>query len=182
MRLLHVETKQIDEFQAVPYPPYAILSHTWGEDGDEANFQEMMTKAASRALITTKDSQRNESLDTCCMDKTSSAELSEAINSIYGWYEGARICYAWLCDVPTAGSVTPPIDPEGLFDREGVFRRSRWLPRGWTLQERVAARTVEFYAADWTEIGRAPNKPGLGLHMEDQGSKSARHAQDSIVS
>ncbi|KAK4213701.1 heterokaryon incompatibility protein-domain-containing protein [Rhypophila decipiens] len=53
-------------------------------------------------------------IDTCCIDKTSSAERSEAIKSMYGWYEGARICYAWLCDVPTADSVILPIDPRAV--------------------------------------------------------------------
>src|SRR6187399_1720670 len=80
------------------------------------------------------------------IDKTSSSELSEAINSMYAWYEGSRICYAYLSDVPSAFSVLPmgPA-PDGHFDRDGAFHRSRWFTRGWTLQELLAPTSVEFY-------------------------------------
>jgi hypothetical protein len=90
------------------------------------------------------------------IDKTSSAELSEAINSMYRWYVDADICYAYLSDVPTAGSV---LDPSwgGLFDIKKVFERSRWFSRGWTLQELLAPSMVEFFAQDWTSIGLKSN-------------------------
>jgi hypothetical protein len=84
-------------------------------------------------------------IDTCCIDKTSSAELSEAINSMYMWYQNSQVCYAYLSDVDN-------LAPEGL----GVFpsfRHSKWWSRGWTLQELLAPKFVEFYARDWTEIG-----------------------------
>ncbi|KAM7195794.1 HET domain containing protein [Naviculisporaceae sp. PSN 640] len=165
MRLLHVDTKEVHDFQAAPYPPYAILSHTWGNDGDEVTFQEMMnlptSSSSDAARVCQKPGYRKIEqccararadeieyvwIDTCCIDKTSSAELSEAINSMYEWYRGSRICYALLSDVSTA--------PTGLFDdAESVIQGSRWLTRGWTLQELVAPAVVEFYAADWTEIG-----------------------------
>jgi hypothetical protein len=45
-------------------------------------------------------------IDTCCIDKTSSAELSEALNSMYRWYEEAEECYAYLADVPQ-GTIDP---------------------------------------------------------------------------
>ena len=38
-------------------------------------------------------------VDTCCIDTRSSAELSEAINSMYAWYEAAKKCYVYLFDV-----------------------------------------------------------------------------------
>lgn len=38
-------------------------------------------------------------IDTCCIDKRSSAELSEAINSMYKWYQGAKVCYAFLSEI-----------------------------------------------------------------------------------
>jgi len=79
----------------------------------------------------------------CCIDKTSSAELSEAINSMYEWYEKSDICYAYLEDVP-ASSPQPDVD---------LFMGARWFTRGWTLQELIAPRAMEFYAQDWTEIG-----------------------------
>jgi hypothetical protein len=80
------------------------------------------------------------------IDKTSSAELSEAINSMYKWYQQADICYAYLSDVVTADI---PDDTQ----LAGRFKMSKWFTRGWTLQELIAPRFVEFYAEDWTEIG-----------------------------
>ena len=32
-------------------------------------------------------------VDTCCVDKQSSAELSKAINYMYRWYENAKACF-----------------------------------------------------------------------------------------
>ncbi|KAI1787057.1 HET-domain-containing protein [Ganoderma leucocontextum] len=88
-------------------------------------------------------------IDSCCIDKTSSSELSEAINSMYQWYARAEVCYAFLADVPANGD----------HQRKGShFRRSRWFTRGWTLQELIAPMRVEFLAMDWTSIG---SKRGL---------------------
>ena len=39
-------------------------------------------------------------IDSCCIDKTSSSELSEAINSMFNFYRKAQVCYAYLSDVP----------------------------------------------------------------------------------
>jgi Heterokaryon incompatibility protein (HET) len=81
-------------------------------------------------------------IDSCCIDKSSSSELQEAINSMWNWYKRANICYAYLSDVP---------DWEAGWDER--FGRSRWFTRGWTLQELIAPSSVEFYARDWTPIG-----------------------------
>nr|VWP01210.1 Aspartyl proteinase [Ganoderma boninense] len=83
-------------------------------------------------------------IDSCCIDKSSSSELSEAINSMYRWYALARVCYAYLADVrleedPHAGG--------------SAFRQSRWFQRGWTLQELIAPAYVEFLSKDWSHIG-----------------------------
>jgi hypothetical protein len=83
-------------------------------------------------------------VDTCCIDKRSSSELSEAINSMFCWYRNAQICYAYLADVP------PNQDPRA---EDSLFRRSRWFTRGWTLQELIAPADVHFYARDWTSLG-----------------------------
>ena len=80
---------------------------------------------------------------TCCIDKTSSAELSEAINSMYQWYKDAHICYAYLEDLHG--------DPK--LDNYEAFSKSRWFTRGWTLQELIAPQVVEFYDAFWVNIG-----------------------------
>ena len=83
-------------------------------------------------------------IDSCCIDKSSSSELSEAINSMYKWYGLADMCYAYLADVP----------PEEDHCAEGsVFRNSRWFSRGWTLQELIAPIHVEFLSQDWAPIG-----------------------------
>lgn len=74
---------------------------------------------------------------------------------MYTWYRQADVCYAYLADVDTATSVMTCNNTLDYlqFDRNGLFARSRWFTRGWTLQELIAPRFVEFYAADWTEIG-----------------------------
>jgi hypothetical protein len=82
-------------------------------------------------------------VDTNCIDKSSSAELTEAINSMFAWYNQASICYAYLSDVKTFKSLL-------YFDE---FRQSRWFKRGWTLLELLAPREVVFFAADWSRIG-----------------------------
>lgn len=64
-------------------------------------------------------------IDTCCINKESSAELSEAINSMYAWYEKAAICYAYLDDV----SATVDTRSE-----DSELTNTTWATRGWTLQ------------------------------------------------
>jgi hypothetical protein len=81
-------------------------------------------------------------VDTCCIDKTSSAELSEAINSMYQWYKASSICYVYLSDV---------LRPEVSDSRQ--FRSSRWFTRGWTLQELIAPSKMEFFGLGWKYIG-----------------------------
>ncbi|PIL28687.1 hypothetical protein GSI_08731 [Ganoderma sinense ZZ0214-1] len=83
-------------------------------------------------------------IDSCCIDKTSSSELSESINSMYQWYSRADICYAFLPDVPAE---------EDHRAKGSRFRRSRWFTRGWTLQELIAPLDLVFLANDWTVIG-----------------------------
>ena len=83
-------------------------------------------------------------IDSCCIDKTSSSELSEAINSMYQWYARADVCYAFLADVPAE---------EDHRREDSKFRLSRWFTRGWTLQELIAPANVLFLYDDWTFIG-----------------------------
>lgn len=84
-------------------------------------------------------------LFSCCIDKSSSAELSEAINSMFRWYRDAEVCYAYLCDVPNA----PPSSGEA-WDH---IKKSKWFTRGWTLQELVAPKDLRFYSEDWHHLG-----------------------------
>ncbi|KAK5659344.1 hypothetical protein OQA88_1437 [Cercophora sp. LCS_1] len=153
MRLIDCETYELVEVSE-PTEPYAILSHTWGHD--ELSFREYLDPAERRysATFRTKiepfcevalaDGIRFAWADTCCIDKSSSAELSEAINSMWTWYKNAEVCYAYLSDVP--GDVK-------THDPKSAFARSRWFTRGWTLQELVAPRRLEFFAEDWALIG-----------------------------
>ena len=83
-------------------------------------------------------------IDSCCIDKSSSTELSEAINSMHLWYSRAAICYAWLADVP---------DNDEPDAEDSAFRRSRWFTRGWTLQELIAPRLVVFLSDQWGALG-----------------------------
>src|SRR2546430_8531576 len=135
-------------------PPYAILSHRWGADTEEVTFKNLIDgtgkgKAGYDKIRFCAEKAANHSLqyfwvDTCCIDKSSSAELQEAINSMYRWYQNARVCFAYLDDVPS---------DDDLYAPESCFSKSRWFTRGWTLQELIAPSDVIFFARDWTRIG-----------------------------
>ncbi|PMD30328.1 hypothetical protein L207DRAFT_396175, partial [Hyaloscypha variabilis F] len=86
-------------------------------------------------------------VDTCCVDKTSTAELSEAINSMFRWYQHAKICYVYLEDVLYNGG---PIDAPYLVS---TFKSSRWFTRGWTLQELLAPQDLVFFDRNWRFLG-----------------------------
>ena len=92
-------------------------------------------------------------IDTCCIDKSSSAELSEAINSMYAWYAAADICYVYMHDVE---DVHP--------SRDESFSRSVWFTRGWTLQELIAPHHVVFLSQEWHTLG---TKQTLAHLIED---------------
>ncbi|KAE9381886.1 HET-domain-containing protein [Stipitochalara longipes BDJ] len=152
MRLLNVRSMQLESFEGDEIPSYAILSHTWGED--EVSFQDIHGAGAALKtgykkiqLICDHALSRNLKyvwVDTCCIDKTSSAELSEAINSMYRWYQKSVYCYAYLADVPDGTEVYPSTS---------AFAASRWFLRGWTLQELLAPRIVLFFSTGGQELG-----------------------------
>lgn len=177
MRLFHTEKLEVFSLGDDAVPPYAILSHTWG--AGEVSLQDMqgiggkLRSAASRMGLMKKkpglqkviDAARLAAaagyqwiwIDTCCIDKTSSAELSEAINSMYRWYEAARVCYVFLEDVVAGPDRKARPPSRGAWDtQEDVYAalgNSRWASRGWTLQELIAPRSVKFYSWDWTYMG-----------------------------
>jgi hypothetical protein len=152
MRLVNAETLELCEFIGSYVPPYAILSHTWGHG--EVSLQDMLNgnptakegydKIKRCCEIAVLDGFKYAWIDTCCIDKTSSAELSEAINSMYRWYQESRVCYVILSDV---------LSEEERYHKTSSFRKSRWFTRGWTLQELIAPSSVIFYGKDWREIG-----------------------------
>ncbi|KAK8859713.1 hypothetical protein PGQ11_010447 [Apiospora arundinis] len=145
MRLLDTRTLEIHEFPGDSDEKYAILSHRWGEE--ECTLQHMsLPDVASRkgyAKIKASCEQAAKDgldwawVDTCCIDKTSTAELSEAINSMFRWYQNAQVCYAYLDDVT---------------DVHGIGY-SLWLTRGWTLQELIAPKHVWFFSSTWKYLG-----------------------------
>ena len=153
MRLVNSFKVQLEEFADNDVPVYAILSHTW--EKDEVLFSDMeagrvdgkagYAKIRRACETAAADGHEYIWIDTCCIDKRSSAELSEAINSMYSWYHKAVICYTYLADVPT------DVDTQA---KEGPFAKSRWFTRGWTLQELLAPATLAFFSQDWVEIGR----------------------------
>ena len=144
MRLLNTTTQTLHDFHDNQIPPYAILSHTWGEE--EVTLQDLekpssklrtgYAKITSCCALALSDGLQYVWIDTCCIDKTSSAELSEAINSMYRWYQDSEVCYAYMVDVR--------VDSE--YEN---FRRSRWFKRGWTLQELLAPRSMNLYDQEW---------------------------------
>jgi hypothetical protein len=156
MRLLTYEEDgalNIVPFEDNALPPYAILSHTWGPDGQEVTFQDL-ENGSGKAKIGYKkinfcgEQARRDGLeyfwvDTCCIDKTDQAELSWAIRSMFRWYQTAAKCYVYLTDVSKTTEVT----------WKHAFRSSRWFTRGWTLQELLAPSRVEFFSQEWEELG-----------------------------
>ncbi|KAK3986202.1 hypothetical protein QBC44DRAFT_333807 [Cladorrhinum sp. PSN332] len=149
MRLINVHTKRLETFYPDPKEAYAILSHTWGREDDELSFKDMQRletcDGARRAKLDHSCEQACKEginwiwIDTCCIDKTSAVELSEAINSMFRWYKNSTICYAYLSDVKLAQSDS--------------IRESRWFRRGWTLQELLAPRKVAFFDSSWNSLG-----------------------------
>ncbi|EXJ65129.1 hypothetical protein A1O7_01469 [Cladophialophora yegresii CBS 114405] len=147
MWLLNTTTLELHEFPSNP-PPYAILSHTWGKE--EVLYQELGTPGCKRKEGYRKiegccaqakaDGLEYAWVDTCCIDKRSSSELSEAINSMFRWYSEAHVCYVHLSDVDNV-------------HLSRSFRDSRWWTRGWTLQELLAPMHVVFYDRSWREMG-----------------------------
>jgi hypothetical protein len=154
MRLLNTETLRLKRFDQEPLPAYATLSHRWGDQ--EIFFHELQSNTGTEkegyqkiVSFCTKAKSRGFEwcwVDTCGIDKTSSAELSEAINSMYKWYERSAVCFVFLPDV------THQVEPDGSTCFAG-FDMSCWFTRGWTLQELIAPSFVEFYTSDWIYIG-----------------------------
>jgi hypothetical protein len=145
-------------------PPYAILSHTWG--GQEATFKDLRNysnieevdakfQEGYQMIFSCAQQAKRDNLDyiwvdTCCIDKTNNTELSEAINSMFRWYQNANKCYVFLSDVEGKSS-----EEDGKLSSiwKAAFRTSRWFTRGWTLQELLAPRSVEFFSKDGARLG-----------------------------
>jgi hypothetical protein len=170
MRLLSANAAgsfSLNSFFGKPSPSYAILSHTWEADDQEVTFHDLTNALGSGkkgyrkiqfcSELAKKDGLQYFWVDSCCIDKSSSAELSEAINSMFRWYRDAAKCYVYLSDVSTGKHSR---SSELLW--EPAFKRSRWFTRGWTLQELLAPQSVEFFSRDGKRLG---NKDSLELQI-----------------
>jgi hypothetical protein len=148
-------------------PPYAILSHTWGDDNQEVTFKDLANdNTATHQKIgyqkikfcgqqATRDALKYFWVDTCCIDKTNNTELTEAINSMFFWYRNAAKCYVYLSDVSTEGHDHEHDNngPHAAPAWESSFRKSKWFTRGWTLQELIAPSSVEFFSSESARLG-----------------------------
>jgi Heterokaryon incompatibility protein (HET) len=139
-------------------PSYAILSHTWEADNQELTFQDVTSgsgrnKAGYRKILFCGDQAKKDGMqyfwvDSCCIDKSDAIELQTSINSMFRFYQNAAKCYVYLSDIST-GKHSRSSEP--LW--ELAFRQSRWFTRGWTLQELLAPRLVEFFSRDGQLLG-----------------------------
>lgn len=162
MHLISTKTLHLKEFVSEEEVKYAILSHRWG--GDEVLFEDMndvftctktgVSKVRSFCHLAQQMGYDWAWIDTCCIDKKSSAELSEAINSMYRWYQAAAVCVAYLSDVD--------VDADAI-DFGSMFKSSVWFTRCWTLQELLAPRNVVFYNESWAYIGAKSEKKFVKL-------------------
>jgi Heterokaryon incompatibility protein (HET) len=190
MRLLRLEDN--GDFSLVEYvgsyiPRYAVLSHTWGADHEEVTFKDLTegtgkNKAGYRKLAfcgkqAAKDGLQFFWVDTCCIDKSSSAELSEAINSMFRWYHDAIKCYVYLSDVSAGGSVGSDLSSQRTWKPD--FQHSRWFTRGWTLQELLAPTSVDFFSAEGERLG---DRISLLQKIHDTTGISIQALQGSLLS
>lgn len=178
MRLLNTKNLELVSKPDNDIPPYAILSHTWGSG--EVSLQDMqgfggkLASAAGRvklfrtkkglkkvidaAKLASSDGYEWIWIDTCCIDKTSSAELSEAINSMYRWYENSGVCYVHLEDVAAPSDDIMDSQSSQAAYIYSSLSKSRWVTRGWTLQELIAPQLVQFHSQDWVLIGKKKDR------------------------
>jgi hypothetical protein len=162
MRLLEYnsdgELSLTKDFISSEIPKYAILSHTWGADTEEVTYRDVIDCTGKNKVGYEKirfcgeqakrDGLHNFWVDTCCINKSSDRELSEAINSMFRWYRKASKCYVYLADVSTNDQIDRSLQPWGA-----AFGNSRWFTRGWTLQELIAPPSVEFFCCNGNRLG-----------------------------
>ncbi|QIX02303.1 hypothetical protein AMS68_007820 [Peltaster fructicola] len=162
MILLNVYSHTLTEFSdARARPDYAILSHRW--TNDEVLYSDIQSgRAAAKTtgfakLKACSALVKQEGLqwiwcDTYCIDKTSSAALSESINSMYAWYAAAKVCYAYI------------YDQDKTVFLEGK-QKSTWFARGWTLQELLAPKRLSLYDKHWSLIGTRQGQRQIISHF-----------------
>ncbi|OTA96198.1 hypothetical protein M434DRAFT_393057 [Hypoxylon sp. CO27-5] len=189
MWLINCQSRHLEEF-VKDVPAYAILSHTWGEeevtfsdmsDPGKAETKDGFKKIRATCRVALEQDLKYAWIDTCCIDKSSSAELSEAINSMFAWYKKAAICFVWLSDFTsfpdeTLAEIIASFDAREELEAqaEGFYKdppqltgteidirnrvkknlgNCKWFSRGWTLQELIAPSQINFYDKSWNCFG-----------------------------
>lgn len=175
---------------------YCILSHRWIV-GQEVDYEQMMDLAKldnAYEIVNWHGYQKvlqackvAEGLfeylwaDTCCIDKRSSSELTEAINSMFRWYKNSTRCYTYLHDTTEF-----PTEPDfTTFGNSNGW--PEWFSRGWTLQELIAPGDLQFFNKDWKEIGSKRSRAtelkkitGVPLSVLVDGLSSYRPSNRSV--
>lgn len=155
MWLINCRALTLEWFEHAEAPPYAILSHTWGDD--EVSFHDFKStdtredrQGWRKIDLTCRQTLEHHLgyawVDCCCINRDSSSELSESINSMFRWYSQSTHCYVFLADVCLD---KPSSSPERLPD----ITTSHWFTRGWTLQELIAPLTLSFFDGNWRFMG-----------------------------
>lgn len=157
MRLINSRTFELRSLPPHEIPDYVILSHRW--ESEEITYGNILqnpisdedsptrqlggfSKVKGTCKLASEDGYSWVWIDSCCIDKESSADVDKAINSMWAYYAKSNICYVYMADIP---------DTQAGWSKS--FRNSAWFTRGWTLQELIAPVYIEFYAADWSLIG-----------------------------
>ena len=173
MRLLNTKTFEFKNFYNTSLPEYAILSHRWRDEDDEVSYKQLrkgsvpadlpgLAKIQNFCRLADTKGFQWAWIDTCCIDKRSSAELSEAINSMFKWYRRSAECYVHMADVEFSDdelSMRRQFEetfwdaPDGWVGFRERFGKSSWFERGWTLQELIAPDHIVFFDSHWNEIG-----------------------------
>ena len=158
---------RLEEYHDAKIPPYIILSHTCAADDEKVTYEDLLegtgkNKAGYRKIDFCRQHAVNDGLenfwvDTCCIDKSSSTELSNAINSMFRWYQNADECYVFLSDVSTSENAADHQVSEITW--EAAFRGSRWFCRGWTVQELIAPSSAEFFSREWQRFSYRITRP-----------------------
>ncbi|KAF5535575.1 beta transducin [Fusarium napiforme] len=200
MRLLHTKSFELfeDSDVPVPFPSYAILSHTWISPKDEITYRDMKTrtgdikngvykqkgwsKLKDYCHRASKDGWEWAWMDTCCIDKTNPADTQEAINAMFRWYQNAGVCYAHLSDVNFSTtsqilSLTENTSPDPSMNSlrtaaKNEFTGAKWFTRGWTLQELLAPHYLIFVDREWRHMG---TRESWALEIEKASNIEARH-------
>jgi hypothetical protein len=173
MRVLNTTTFELHsrEQEFFKSQGYAILSHRWV--GAEITFETLpqhiseLRRTEARYLASPQLSKIRGAcdmarqlgfawmwIDNCCINKASDTELSESINSMFRWYRDAQVCITYLSDVKlNVASGRSDGNPSNVFQKINSDQPSEWFFRGWTLQELLAPRKMNFYDANWTYMG-----------------------------